>query len=411
MLLTHALRAVQAPTAPQTYPQYVSNTTGSTVAGAGPTVTINKPANVASGDLLVAVLVANATAGWNQLSGWTRLNNITTDPSTSVQFRIADGTEGASFVFSQTSGTTRCAGTIMRFTNAGIPYVGTSNSNVNNTTPHIAPSLTIGDNGSLSLSVFTSDSAGITWTGVDGTNILSFTTECSINIGYSEVNAGATAADTATPSTSISYASFQIGIPLKAAPLFIAGSMAETSATVTSLAVNVPAGARAGDLLVAFGMLGSPTGTHTPPTGWTERLDANGRNIASLGYYDGTTSSYTFTFSSSGGARFQILCFRNATFGAVSAISASATDPVAPSISIPVNNSIWIAYASSSDPGMVYTTPTGFADVVTPLNTIVTQKIVSNNSLQSSGTTTTVTFVRTSGSLGGRAAQLSISSI
>jgi hypothetical protein len=206
-MLSHMLRAVQKVTG--TYPQFQSSTTASK--SSGTTLTINKPTSTSNGDLLIAVLVANNTGGWNQLSGWTRLNNIVIDPSTSVQYRIADGTEGASFGFVGAS--VRASGTIMRFTGAGVPYVGTANANANNTTPQIAPSVTITSNFSLALSIFTSDTAGITWTNVDGTATVSFSTQCSFNIGRSEVNSGATAADTATPSPSSSYAAFQLGIP------------------------------------------------------------------------------------------------------------------------------------------------------------------------------------------------------
>jgi len=207
MILSHALRAVQKVTG--AYPAFQTFTTASK--GSGTTLTINKPTGVNNGDLLIAVLIANGNGGWNQLSGWTRLNNIVVDPSTSVQYRIADGTEGASFGFVGAS--VRASGTIMRFTGAGVPYVGTANASVSNTTPHTAPSLTITSNFSLQLSVFTSDTAAITWSGVDGTSIVTFTTQCSFNIGYSEVNSGATAADTATPITASSYAAFQVGIP------------------------------------------------------------------------------------------------------------------------------------------------------------------------------------------------------
>lgn len=207
MILSHALRAVSKVTG--AYPQYISNTTASK--SSGTTLTITKPASTTSGDLLIAVLVANGTNGWNQLTGWTRLNNITVDPSTSLQYRVADGTEGASFGF--VGGSVRGSGTIMRFTGAGVPYVGTENASSTTTTPQTAPSLTITSDLSLKLSVFTTDTGGITWTGVDGTSIVAFTTQCSFNIGYSEVNSGATAADTATPSSSSSYAAFQVGIP------------------------------------------------------------------------------------------------------------------------------------------------------------------------------------------------------
>ena len=207
MILSHALRAVQKVTG--AYPAFQTFTTASKASGT--TLTINKPTGVNNGDLLIAVLVANATNGWNQLTGWTRLNNITVDPSVSVQYRIADSTEGASFGF--VGGSVRASGTIMRFTGAGVPYVGTSNASSGTVSPQTAPSVTITSNFSLQLSVFTSDTASITWTGVDGTSIVTFTTQCSFNIGYSQVNSGATAADTATPNTASSYAAFQVGIP------------------------------------------------------------------------------------------------------------------------------------------------------------------------------------------------------
>lgn len=259
MLLTHALRAVSkvVPEPPVSNPVFINSTTGAKASGT--TLTINKPASVAAGDLLIAVLVANATDGWNELSGWTRLNNIITDPSTSIQYRIADGTEGTSFGF--TGGGVRASGTILRFINAGIPYVGTSNSSASPTTPHVAPSLSISSDYSVQLSVFTSDTASITWTGVDGTTLVTNTNQCSYNIGLTNVNAGATAADTATPSSASSYAAFQIGIPpVAGTPLVLTSVTSATNDASSYTFSNINIGAPDANRYVVVGFSAS-TGT------------------------------------------------------------------------------------------------------------------------------------------------------
>ena len=258
MILSHALRAVLKETVPSNFPQFQSSTTASKASGA--TLTITKPSGVVAGDLLIAVLVANASGGWNLLSGWTRLNNIVIDPSTSIQFRIADGTEGASFAF--LGGSARGSGTVMRFTGAGNPYIGAANSSATNTTPQIAPSITVAHNESLVLNIFTSDAAGTTWTGVDGTATVSFSTECSFNIGRTEVNAGATAADTATPNNAVGYASLQLAIPPASAPTpslsFITSAGSSTDATsYTFSSVSLGSASSGRLLIVAVGSNGS----------------------------------------------------------------------------------------------------------------------------------------------------------
>lgn len=203
-MLTKFLRAAAGNQG--TAPVYQSNTTASK--STGTTLTINKPSGVVAGDLLIAVLVANQTAGWNQLTGWTRLINSVTDPSTSFQYRIADGTEGASFGFVGAS--IRASGTVIHFTNATSAYVGTVSTG--SVASQTAPSVTITKNKSLALSIFTADANNQTWTNVRPNVIVAFSTECSFNISYEEVNAGATSADSATMSTSNTYACFQAGI-------------------------------------------------------------------------------------------------------------------------------------------------------------------------------------------------------
>jgi hypothetical protein len=208
-MLSHFLRA-EVGNNPVVSPVYVSNNTASKAAGSGTTLDITKPSSVAAGDLLVAVLVANNTGGWNTLSGWTRLVNAATDPSTSYQYKIANGTEPATLSFN--CGSVRASGIVMRFTGAASTNVGSTAGSSASTTPHVAPSVTITSNNSLVLSIFTTDNNNITWTGVRSTVISAFTTECSFNISYDIVNAGATGTLTGTPSSAQAYVCFQAGI-------------------------------------------------------------------------------------------------------------------------------------------------------------------------------------------------------
>lgn len=194
-----------------TPPVYQTSNTASVAGGAGSSLTITKPTGVTAGDLLIAVLVQNAANGWNELSGWTRLINTVDDPSTSFQYRIADGTEGASFTFAFTAGTNRASGIVMRFSNATSTYVGSTSFETTGTS-RTAPSVTIIKNKSLALSVFTSDQALESWTGVRANVISAFSTQCSFNVSYEEVDAGATAADSATQSSVQNCLSFQVGI-------------------------------------------------------------------------------------------------------------------------------------------------------------------------------------------------------
>lgn len=187
---------------------------------------------------------------------------------------------------------------------------------------------------------------------------------------------------------------------------FIAGSEAVTGSG-TSLTVNTPSGAQSGDLLVALKTSTSTSSTFTSPSGWVERFDANGRAISTLDSYDGSTANYTFTFGSSG-ARIQILCFRSALWGVLGTTSASTTNPVAPSITIDVNNSLWLAFASSTSLGITYATPSGFTDAVTAQTSTVSQKIIINDSVQPTGATSTITFTQTAGTGNGRAIQFSV---
>lgn len=94
--------------------------TGYTASGS---VTIAKPASLAVGELLLAVLTADDSTDStiNTLSGWTLVQSQTyssADNSVNVQYKVADAGDVAAsdFTFTTTAGTSRIGGAILRIT-------------------------------------------------------------------------------------------------------------------------------------------------------------------------------------------------------------------------------------------------------------------------------------------------------
>ena len=111
---------------------------GSTSANAATNVlslAIDKPANVAVGDLLVAILVSGNTptvtsSGWTQqFAGNTRY----------VFTKLVESGDGATYTFNQNISTT-FGGSILAFTNAAFDIIGTISASAN---PSVAPSITL----------------------------------------------------------------------------------------------------------------------------------------------------------------------------------------------------------------------------------------------------------------------------
>ena len=193
------------------------------------------------------------------------------------------------------------------------------------------------------------------------------------------------------------------------APIFISGNVANRTTTGTTLTVNTPSGALSGDLLVACCIADDATDTFTLPSGWTSRQSANGRAIFSLTSYDGTTSSYTFTFTS-GTNRVQLLCFRYAQWGEIGIVGTSTTNPTAPGLSgVDFSDSLQLAMVSSTGGSITYSTPAGFSEIVPAQTSNGTSlKIVVNDSLVTGTGTTSLDFTRLTGSESGRAIQFII---
>jgi hypothetical protein len=113
-------------------------------------ITINKPASTAAGDLLVACInMADNTKTLSPPAGWTAIrNDIGGAGDSAVNAyswrRVADGSEGASFVFTVSSGSGVLLGAIGRITGAHqTTPINANNGQVNDTSVNgTAPSVT-----------------------------------------------------------------------------------------------------------------------------------------------------------------------------------------------------------------------------------------------------------------------------
>lgn len=132
------------------YPTFVAwANAGSTATVAS--LTIDKPAGVQQGDLLVCVIRGNDST-WTGDTGWTE---VIDDRALRVAWKIAGASEPASYTFNQTPNK-NCYGGIFAFRGAAYDAVGTT--------------ATIGGNGSLSAPGVTLSSFGGDLLFVEGDN-------------------------------------------------------------------------------------------------------------------------------------------------------------------------------------------------------------------------------------------------
>lgn len=137
----------------------------------------------------------------------------------------------------------------------------------------------------------------------------------------------------------------------------------EVDTGTTTLTIDKPTGALAGDLLLAI--MGSPGSTNfTGDTGWSEIVDVAGtpsRRIAGKTAGGAEGSNYTFTAGTVGvnvgGA---IFAYRDAAFDVVgtSGTASAGADIIAPSVSMS-STGILFAWFVTNQPGRTFTTPTG----------------------------------------------------
>lgn len=191
-------------------------------------------------------------------------------------------------------------------------------------------------------------------------------------------------------------------------PLDLVATSSASNSTGTTITVNTPAGSQSGDLLVLVGINSIGGTSWSAVLGWTQRLNVNGR-ICSTIIYNGSDANYTFTITSTGAKTVFLMCFRNAVWDNVSAISNATTNPSAPSFSVLKNNSILIATASLQASGTAYTVPSGFSSLfATTTNNSI--RVVEKDTLQAAGTAAALTISRASGTgTTSRAFQFSVS--
>ena len=183
-------------------------------------------------------------------------------------------------------------------------------------------------------------------------------------------------------------------------------SFAQRSSSGTSLVIDKPSGTQSGDQMIFIGIVAGNL-TWTQLTGWTEKIDSNGRNLQEKTATGSEPDTYTFVVSSpleipSG----YILTYRNGVQDAEGAVSALAQNPTAPSIEVEAN-SLVLLVASAAGVTSLYTTPSGWDLVANDTSTAPTSAIFSKT-FTSSGDTGSVTV---SGSATGTTSRAFLTSI
>ena len=117
-------------------------------AGTASSLTINAPAGLASGNLLLASITTNGNPTVTLPSGWTQLEQIAGTPTTTVYYLVAGGSEPSSYTWSF-SASIEAAGGIVRISNvdSGSPINAHNNTfDDGSTTPSSNSITTSADN-------------------------------------------------------------------------------------------------------------------------------------------------------------------------------------------------------------------------------------------------------------------------
>ena len=192
-MLHHFLRAKPR------QPLYVATASAQT-AGAGATLTINKPTGTIDGDVMIAWMdVANNSARtWTGDAGWTELVDSVGGKGARLAYKIASG-EGASYTFTCSLATTTLAGAIVTWRASAVDAVGIG---VGGTNPVAADSISAALGNSVLMAFYGVSATGATVTvppaGMTPLFTYSGATGPSIFIYSQLVNAGATGTRSAT---------------------------------------------------------------------------------------------------------------------------------------------------------------------------------------------------------------------
>lgn len=190
-------------------------------------------------------------------------------------------------------------------------------------------------------------------------------------------------------------------------PEYIASATATALSADPSITCNVPSGSQAGDLLVAFGIHSNSDDWTTVPSGWVFRMQEQGRVVATLEGYNGTTASYSFQKSQGPTAALTILTFRNAYWDTRGLLTTTAIiNPTAPSIQLLNNKSLQLVLCSTPTANVGMSTPSDFTTMSFNASTgSPTYRSYVNNLFQNFGNTASVI---TSANQASRAFQMGI---
>ena len=95
------------------------------------TLTINKPTSTTTGDLLIAIMSATngSSSTWTGDTGWTEAIDQAAVPSLRVAYKVAGGSEGASYTFTGSNSSTKL-GIIMCYRGVSWDAIGASVSTI-----------------------------------------------------------------------------------------------------------------------------------------------------------------------------------------------------------------------------------------------------------------------------------------
>jgi hypothetical protein len=316
-------------------------------------VTVNKPAGVAAGTVMVALVTfynTRTTVTTTAPAGWTHLGSqiSTNNRYQNVYYKVATAAEPATYAwtFSRASyigiGISAFSGV-----SATTPVdASATQTDASSTTP-AAPSAVANSNGDMLLALWgygrqitaSSYSAGLTQ---------SFTTSTT-NVGIAGAyrllsNAGSTGTSNSTITTASTATAHTVLLKAAQAPAGIQFVAADTPATCTgctTLSPAAPAGWKAGHLFITSVSWNTAGVTVSPPSAnWTQiDTTASDGNFSRADYYyfaqTGDPATYTWTFSGTTRAVISTVAFSGVDSDQPIDVSAMQTDGAATSHNSP----------------------------------------------------------------------------
>jgi hypothetical protein len=181
-------------------PLFVGSTSNN--AASGTALTLSYPAGTTTGDLVLAIVVADGTNGWALKTNWSRLfvtNNL--DPSFEIYTRGYPG--GSSETFERpSSNANACCGIMLAFRGGTNFFAGTPNLQTSGSTRTVGALSATFTAPTDILAIYTSDTASRTFsTPTNFSGLVDNTTRCSISVKRRQ---NVTGAYSATPSSTIS---------------------------------------------------------------------------------------------------------------------------------------------------------------------------------------------------------------